>query len=1689
MPSPSDINKVTSQAKNKASSTLEGFNKGTVWGSWGYEFQALNDIERERTDGVTLIDLNPEARVFICGAEVTKDVVNVTTNSTDDNGNTCEIVLANPKKKYNISIQDLIKDGNTSRWREDKDINGTYEHSWLKKQGRPSFGQKLNSFLNDVGTISGQISTQIQDIINSFKKSKTGVPLTRLLYEIKFRSGYDKKAGELVFDFKDPVYVFFKGRFSTFWYFGFTGVVNSVSETFRYGSSQTVTLQCIDPLLLMKRKRFTRQTSFVRAGMLEQSIRYGQENQNVFKDGIEPKDGLDGIFKKIFFEQNKNLISNVVNCHPYYALDEGTSGDPKKSYTITNYEYTDSKSTSEQDLKKQESSFIQHWYKYLLVKNKSDPLFIQTKKKQFEVFDLQSVEKNPEVRKIKKEPVTYSNIHFLFDQAVPYSENTLTSSSALGERTKKDLDSLYQQVVVNSANNATITIVGHTDNHGTKAHNSALSLQRANAIKTLIEKRKAGDPKYGTKVITILTKGVGSSESYYKKYKSYPIYEPDLSDSMSSDVTAGTSVSSWYINSSGEYQSWTTTKPQEGYGWSSPPLVSAGSDLHDVFDRRIEVIEESDMTSVSETTASYDDYANWVIQQKPHLADPNGFKFGPWSFLYYQYNQLNISEFTEKNLKLFFDTSIRFWPHYQPAGGIKELVGDEKEQYTGWRAHKAHGVCGIHPALTEDFINNFHIIEEIYATMITNEKLLDQVNMTPLEKIQETVMGVPTELPSKNGPTQLSSQYNYFRPRVFFIMPQYASRQGVFKLEFSDLQIWKKDTISTYDAIREYVNKTNEFTLYCSPMGDIFIEPLMYDFHPFKFYDKIEERDPVLNREKDTGNTSTPIWFRVTKNTTEGEQVFYKKDYAYLINPKANYPFFLSNKDMTGFTHVENPEFYKTSVMVQGAMSDTSTNAIALNVLLDSDPFETAARLNISQSSKTTPSIFQTGAYIADGFSNILRDNNKHSFFGTASEEYNTNVLKYEFKMVQTLLAEKPNISVLTFIQDATRYAKNYTDAQTGTSPNLYVRYPLRQLFQRFKKKNPGTQGSETELLNILTSYNLTTEHVITLNVLYNQLANTILMLYYRELDPTRSYVGTGGSTIDTALLETLKSNMTVSDLLNLKIKDISEGYYIDNGLPTSLQESLPDKYAIQTSKDASKARFDLLTGLSYFHETSYMSTVPDSLKSLNDSLYAYEATLADQEIFNGKNRTINYGKLKQLEKLHLYNPRMDYVSKYGINEGPTIYYPFVKQGPEAVEFAKVIFNRYLAQATEYNVTLIGRPEIWRNRPYFIEDKQCIGWLKNYTISYGINQPFTTVATLTYIRKNSITYSYTTNGLDSIVTTNPEGSESTYNNKWFNDEAVTYTKNFYKADKLKQQQETTNSLFNNLANQNSLAAAIAGAAGQELANIAFKQKLDTIMSNGGMYVAHDYIGHVAYTKNSKDEYIKGSVTADLKDDPRFSNKLGPYFLLQKQIFAIFDACKQLQLQFDRLKTAEAEYVQNKVDIDNIKKQIQTVNDDIDNNLAPAVKDLNNQLAQHPGDKSILAQLLEKTRQFQEANRNVQSMEIQQKGLESNFDTRTTNLQNLYFFIYGFNVTFSVSNTEVTRSPDPTKSIGTEGLLNVLWEAIPINQDESFGSDQKAIRSNCKLLDDIGYQNKIKQNQAAMLDITSFGSVALYLDVK
>lgn len=1651
--------KLISEGKERITSIANDYEdaRGVVFGTFNKTYP-VTAIEREREDGVTLINLSPECRVFICGAEVTKDVVSVDTNYDDAANGSCTITLSNPRGKYNVDITDLIGEKNKGRWREDKDILEIYNYEWLEKQNpRIRDDRKLVRTLK-MGSTSSIISAAFDqigrnyvdsDIINSinFLKSRTKdktLGVTRMLYEIKHHSNMSKKAGEIIFDFRDPIYIFFKGRFSSYWYFGFSGVLSGIDHSKTYSSSDTITIQGADPLYIYKRRKYTDKGSLMRSGSGD-TFWHNYANRGDKTEKGEPGP-FNTIVKVMFFLQNPKQMELIENSHFYYTSANtftDSTNNPTPPYN------TSSSSTNYQ--------------RYMDVFRKAHEFKANI------------------------------NPNQLYEDGMMFREFPLRSVSS-------GLLSSVTDLVASGAQLISTTI---------DLTNSALNMAMNPA--SLIPTSNTG-VMYGVTPFSDLTNN-------------------ELAEA-SSAVEEGVSIVGGKVLNTLDSKLQTASK-----------VTTIDGKITDAVAKQIGI-----------HAGNSTNYQSWFKKDKPYLADPDCFNLGPWNDIYLQYNEIQIEEFNEENIKPFYDTSVRYWTKdyslktnsdliSQTASilvneaneKLDELTGQAKLgtvanniaksltggdmfksnidiEKTGWECKSGFGVCGIHPALTYEFINNFHRVKDVYDAAINERtgkpELLDSIVVSPYEKLKEMVLGSPTEISTVDSSKKLGTQRNYFRPRLFFLWPKKFRKRDKSMWSVAQLLLTDEDITTSYDAIEKLTND-EEYCVYCSPMGDIFIEPIMYDFHPTKFYNKIESRDPVYDTKD--------IYFRNFMKTTSGEKVVYRRDKAYFFNTKANHPLFITQKDTTRVTESITPEMLRTSVEVQGNMTggDGLQQEVLSGIINTMKHFSIHERLEKNPSDKNSLS-FQTGMYFANGLPNDIMNLSAEEFRKKLRITSRVNELlgSYEATLLSTLLRERSNHTIFKLISETRDSAIRLSKEPS----KKFAHADVATVYSRLKSDYNNLSLADKKKYQVENAANpfnnLTLEHWILISTLCPSIFTLIDYFSKKDKKSTSSTVALSDAL--RAFINTYNIESAVS-LGNMTIEDICTAF-----------KALERAGSSQPVVSSSDTRTESTQEGSITRQLTHLYEVQLLVGSSASSYFVQAAHDEVSELTEDQNSfpILTRGILKQLERIGLYNPNADYVSKFGSNPGPVIYNSAITNGPEAVIFAKSLFNRLTSQAYTFNVDLIGRPEFWLNRPHYLEDKYSIGLLTSYSIRYGIEEPFTSTAVLSYLRRNAITYSYTLDELDVVanptvdvmssaipgsegikVTTGdltstlsiPETDEifnaaleipsaaalsptsdgmrkfkssvkslkekssesiadsltsAAHSNSYFNEKALKYFQQLGTINKLKGSVAgATDEFFNTGGFSNGWISPGSGVVGQTIANSV--ALYDPIISgnpySGGLYVAHDCIGHLDYNESvyaAKTDtsimYNKG--TTQSSEIPFASKKLGQDLLSEEQAVALQNKMIEVHSKFKDLQAKEElleKLLDRKEDLENTTiPKYEEDQTEYSTKREEAEKKYNNPNSSSSEKRTAAKDKAKYQKLYNEISSKLLNARVQLSSMNSEYTKMVNEHTALGKVIYGstaevtFDTTGKKRSVAKVSSPYVTKNTTENSLLKELYVTIP-----------------------------------------------------
>ncbi|HRZ18865.1 MAG TPA: hypothetical protein P5136_02300 [Methanofastidiosum sp.] len=1282
---------------------ISNFTSEKVYGTFDVKFDPA-EFEREREDGASIIDLCPDCRVFIAGAELTRDINSVNVTHSMD-GSRCEITLNNPRGKYEISKMDLMK-----KWREDKDILAAYEYDTLKKIDPLNYDKVAQSIGGLIGNVAGgaaqagQFVDMTKQAVDTIGGLVTNIPevrgVTRMLFETKFYSGIIRKAGDIVFDYRDPVMVFMKGRFSPYWYFVFTGIISSYSDTDAYGESNVLTLKCEDVTALWKRTKMSEKGSFFGMSNLENRI----FNTNVKTSGIPTN-----LAAQFTFSQLVKIVA--------FSYDYGIKA-----------------------------------------------------------------------RHCFPQPQSPTDLIDLYDDIIE------------DRRQSFGIDKKFK-----------VTDNGFFSNIGTRFIGNPLGVRDMKKIKSSL----------------------------------------------------------------------------------------------------------------------IDDYT--------YTDGPNDKPFSAAAAIYLQWNEINIPEkkFDGTTISKMFDLSVRLWEVQHDIVSKGTLLGGDYIG-TGWKNNKYIGISGIHPAMKYNFIDNFNMLERIWSlhykhdTAFTVIRPLDNLKMSLYDKIYETVIGSPTEfVPSgkkMNDDIPAGTNINYFRPRLFVLLPYKYSGLRKMSGDFEDLGKLEQDQVSTIWEYLKTTLKSVEYNFYCSPCGDIFVEPELYDMHPLEFCGQIEPRSIV--EKEDSGyisNWASSMDFSQEKKEDarykpETEKQKVKVEYpAYFFNPKANHPYFIMEKDRIRITHEFSADKIVSAVFVQGGF--TNNGGVLEGAFKDMKDFSRlVANLAKGGGLQLTDSMnFAEGIYVADGFEQIMQTTAMKEEFIRSTEIYVKRLEEYKKKVFINLITESYDIDVKTMITNFLNSIQKiqppggswWKGIASSVNKDLEWRPEVAEDIKKMLSLEPEDKRGPTytdDLIYKVTNKYCTNikqsakiEESVPIDSVLNEL---ILNKKIRDflvitLDP-RSARKKEDETWNDILQNLRRKSATPSEPSESKISD-EEKYQL---LQKFTDSGLFDLDGSGSPSDIIGGKRGIVNDFMTLYEPKAIIDYSD-IKDLYSKIVEYRKS----QYFPRQLRAVTINDLKKLEKQGKYDPRKDLCRLYGFKRIDPVSNQFVKNGEEATTYAKSIFNRLLGEAYSVNVTFIGRPEMWLNRPYFVERKDCIGMSRNYSINYRYNGDFESTVLLTYIRKNALTYAYSLGNLD--VPRQPYGNDY-----------------FYSQGRLYLQLQETLNKTNKLIGQTTgslISSGIGGTAGAitgEITGGLVTDALD-VVKLGGLYVMHDVLGHMDYDSRGN------SNNAEL--DETTGGDKAPYYPFYGQgilkevadsITAVLDGRKKAQDEID--KKLKNEKQQKETDISTKEEEINTL---------------------------------------------------------------------------------------------------------------------------------------------------------------------
>ena len=263
-------------------------------------WSTLNGVQVNQTEG-----LNQRIRVFIAGYDVTPDVESVSIQNSIDSGISAKISLNNARDKYVITRDDLnhliklTRDKSANMYKI-SDINPF--HSEIEATPFTLFSDSKTSTLLYKREINNVYKN---DGVSSEYSKYSDYLFKHMLFLVKWHSGLRKQESELIFDYKEPVIIFLQGRYSTFWYFGFTGFITGFNFTQQYGGDRSISLDCHS-----RRHQLSRNTRVIVPGIAQnisgipnQSLGQDKTSSSVFKEESTGKP-IEEIIPSILLNQS-----------------------------------------------------------------------------------------------------------------------------------------------------------------------------------------------------------------------------------------------------------------------------------------------------------------------------------------------------------------------------------------------------------------------------------------------------------------------------------------------------------------------------------------------------------------------------------------------------------------------------------------------------------------------------------------------------------------------------------------------------------------------------------------------------------------------------------------------------------------------------------------------------------------------------------------------------------------------------------------------------------------------------------------------------------------------------------------------------------------------------------------------------------------------------------------------------------------------------------------------------------------------------------------------------------------------------------------------------------------------------------------------------------------------------------------
>lgn len=265
------------------------------------------------------------ARVFIAGYDVTPDILSIDVQQEREGQMSCSLSLANPRHKYIVTKEDLLLyfDNVSAAGPVLKNSNflPTYGFAQagvsLEGGGAPPTAPIKDFGHPNSDTMKNIYQSEVNDVYQRETPASVNPEMTlkEMLWKVKRHSGIFKFENDLIFDYKEPIVVFFQGRFSPLWYFGFSGFLTGFNYNYEYGGSPAIEISGSS-----KKYQFSLDTEVTSPALAQE---YSQEGKNV-------NNRSDASFNNVLknFINGKSLKEAIINLFLKFVQDERLGGLP-----------------------------------------------------------------------------------------------------------------------------------------------------------------------------------------------------------------------------------------------------------------------------------------------------------------------------------------------------------------------------------------------------------------------------------------------------------------------------------------------------------------------------------------------------------------------------------------------------------------------------------------------------------------------------------------------------------------------------------------------------------------------------------------------------------------------------------------------------------------------------------------------------------------------------------------------------------------------------------------------------------------------------------------------------------------------------------------------------------------------------------------------------------------------------------------------------------------------------------------------------------------------------------------------------------------------------------------------------------------------------------------------------------------